>query len=388
MNPRSYRHNLVLFLCGAALLGAAGGMYETTFNNFISDTFDLSAGARGFLEFPRELPGFLTALFAGLLFFLAETRIAAVCALMIAGGFFGMAFLGDRWAGMLGFMILWSVGMHLLMPIRSSLSLVLAEKGARGKRLGQIRSVGIGASVVGCGVVYIGMRFFGFDYRVIFVLAGIGALVALVLFARMRMPGAHLARPKFVLRKRYWLYYVLAALFGARKQIFITFGPWVLVRIFDQEAYVLAQLWIAASLIGIFFQPMLGHAIDRFGPRVVLMADAVCIIAVCLGYGFSSRIGNGAALWILYACFVGDQLLFGANMAREIYLAQLAESREHVAPTLSLGISINHAVSMSVPAVGGLIWMRFGHHWVFLGAAGVAMAMLFFSSLIRVPQEA
>ena len=149
-----------------------------------------------------------------------------------------------------------------------------------------------------------------------------------------------------------------------------------------------AQLWIVASLLGIFFQPMLGHAIDRFGPKRVLMADAVCIVAVCLGYGFSHRIGNErVALWLLYACFVGDQLLFGANMAREIYLSQIAESRDHVAPTLSLGITINHAVSMIVPALGGLVWMRFGHHWVFIGAAGVGVIMFIFSSMIHQPTE-
>jgi len=386
MNPRSFNSNLVLYLCGAALLGAAGGMYETTFNNFVSDTFALDATGRGLLEFPRELPGFLTALLAGLLFFLPETRIAATCALAIAAGLLGMAMVGDRWAGMLLFLTIWSMGTHLMMPVGSSISLVLAEKGARGKRLGQIRSVQIGASVIGCGVVYVGMRFFGFDYRTVFVIAACGAAGALLLFIRMRMPDAHLARPKFVFRRRYRLYYILAFLFGARKQIFITFGPWVLVQIFDQKAYIFAELWIVASLLGIFFQPILGHAIDRFGPKRVLMADAVCIIAVCMGYGFSHRIGNEtAALWLLYGCFVGDQLLFGVNMAREIYLAQIVESRDHIAPTLSLGITINHAVSMSVPALGGLVWMRFGHQWVFIGAAGVAVIMFIVSSRIRVP---
>ena len=389
MNRTLYKRNLLLFLAGAALIGAAGGMYETTFNNFVSDTFHLTADARGFLEFPRELPGFLTAVFAGMLFFLPETRIAAACGLAVAAGLFGMTLWGHRWGGMLIFLVIWSAGNHLMMPVRSSISLDLAAAGSQGKRLGMISSVGIGASVVGCGIVYVGMRWLTFDYRAIFVIAAVGALMAMVLFWCMRMPDAHLRRPKFIFRKRYWLYYVLAFLFGARKQIFITFGPWVLVRKFDQEAYIFAQLFIVASVLGIFFQPLLGHAIDRFGPRRVLMADAVCIILVCLGYGFSKKCGNDhCALWLLYVCFVGDRLLFGANMARQIYLANIVEKREHLAPTLSLGITINHAVSMTIPAIGGLIWMRFGHEWVFIGAAGVGVVMFIFASLIQLAEPA
>ena len=152
------------------------------------------------------------------------------------------------------------------------------------------------------------------------------------------MPEAHLARPRFVFRRRYWLYYVLAMLFGARKQIFITFGPWVLVRIFNQPAYIFAKLWIVASLLGIVVQPLLGRAIDRFGERSILMIDSFLVFLVCAGYGLSHGIAwREGALWLLYVCFVMDLLLFGVNMARSTYLAKIAERPEDVAPTLTGG---------------------------------------------------
>ncbi len=381
-----FRRNLTLFLLGAGLLGCAGGMFETTFNNFVSDTFQLGADARGYLEFPRELPGFLTALFAGMLFFLPETRVAAAAALGVAGGLAGLAVFGVRWVPMLMFMILWSTGTHLLMPLRASLSMALASKGARGRRLGEIRAVGIGASMVGCSIVWIGMKYLGAGYSLIFTIGSGAAVLAALAFYRMRMPGAHLRRSKFVWRKRYWLFYVLELLFGARKQIFITFGPWVLVRIFRQEAYIFAQLWLVASLLGLVLQPLIGRAVDRFGPRIVLMAAALCIIVVCCGYGFSHMIHDRTvALAVLFTCFVGDQLLFGANMAKEIYLAQIAETPADVAPTLSLGVTINHAVSMSVPALGGVVWMAYGHQYVFIGAAGVAVLIFVFSAMLTCP---
>ncbi len=378
--------NMALFLAGMALMGVSSGVFETTFNNFLSDTFQMNADTRGFLEFPRELPGLLCALFAGLLFFLPESIIAATAAIAVGLGMLGLAFWGGHWAAMLIFMMVWSVGTHLIMPVRSSLSIALAHKGKIGRRLGQIQGTAIAASIGGCSLVWIGMKYLHADYRLIFALGGAAALVAGIFLLGMRMPGAHLQRPKFVWDRRYRLYYILALLFGARKQIFITFGPWVLVKIFNQPAYIFAQLWIVAALLGVVFQPALGRAIDWFGERKVLMADSVCVLLVCLGYGYAHSIDNRSlALGLLYVCFVGDQLLFGVNMARDTYLAKIAVKQEDISPTLSLGVSINHLVSMSVPAAGGLLWMKYGHPAVFMGAAGIAILMYFFSRQVRVP---
>ena len=379
MNPQ-----LKLFLAGIALLSITGGIGESIFNNFLSDTFNLSAGARGLLEFPRELPGLLVALFIGALFFLSETRVAAFSALCVGVGMLGIAIWGASWTVMLVFMLVWNAGTHMMMSIRSSIGIELAHAEHKGRRLGQIQGVGIAASIIGCAIVWILMKYVGAGYRAMFIIGGVVALLAAFVLFTMWMPNAHLQRPKFVFRRQYWLYYTLAFLFGARKQIFITFGPWVLIKIFNQPAYIFAQLWMVAGVLGIFFQPALGRAIDRFGERWVLVVDSGMVFGVCIGYGYAHLIGSHAlALGVLYACFVGDLLLFGTNIARDTYLAKIALKPGDVAPSLSLGVSINHVASMSVPALGGLIWMKYGHASVFLAAAGVAVVMLFFSNLIR-----
>jgi MFS family permease len=278
------------------------------------------------------------------------------------------------------------VGTHLLMPVRSSISMDLADASRKGRRLGQISGVGAAASIVGCAVVWGAMRLAGAGYSTIYILGGLAGLGAAAALARMRLPGAHLRRPRFVWNRRYWLYYVLAFLFGARKQIFITFGPWVLIKVFGQPAYVIAQLWMAAGVLGILVQPLLGRAIDRFGERAVLTVDAITLFLVCAGYGGAHLIpGRAAALAVLYACFVLDLVLFGVNMARDTYVAKIALKPEHVAPTLSLGVTINHVVSMSIPAAGGWLWARHGHPAVFVAASGVAVLMVAFTACIRVP---
>ncbi len=386
---RNAHPNLLLFVAGMALLGVAGSMFDTTFNNFLSDRFSLAADSRGFLEFPRELPGFLTALFAGALFFVAETYIAAIAAVCVGVGMIGIGIWGGSWWLMIVLLTVWSSGSHMLMPVRSSVSMELASEGQKGRRLGQIQGATIAASVLGCALVWIIMGLMPRNYAVVYIIGGAIAICAAALFLMMKMPYAHLRRPKFIWRREYRLYYVLALLFGARKQIFITFGPWVLVKIFHQDAIIFAKLWIVSATLGVLFQPALGRAIDRFGERKVLMADSLLIFSICIGYGFAQKSGNVQyAIWLLYACMVADQLLFGVNMARDTYLSKIALKPEHVAPSLSLGVSINHAISMSVPALGGLLWIAWGYQWVFICAAGVAVIMLVASSMVRTDNAA
>jgi hypothetical protein len=387
---RGLDRNLLLFLAGIALLGASGGIMESTFNNYVAhkEFFNLDADARGWLEFPRELPGFLTALFAGLLFFLPETRIAGFSALAIGAGLLGLAWTETSWTFLLIHTTVWSIGAHLIMPVRSSLTMDLADREKKGRRLGQVASTTMAASIAGFAIVWISMKWFSANYRVVFILGALIAFAAAFFLFAMRMPNAHLQRPRFVWQRRYWLYYVLSLLFGARKQIFITFGPWVLIRLYDQSAWIFAQLGIAAAVCGVFFQPWLGKAIDHWGERRVLLADSVLLLFICLGYGYAKHFDNQTlALWLLYGCYVGDCLLFGVNMARDTYLSKILVRPEHLGPTLSLGVTINHAVSMTIPAIGGLIWMRYGHPSVFAAAAVIAVLMCLFSSMVKLPAK-
>ena len=374
----------MLFLIAIACLGVLGGIAQTTFNNYLSDTFDITAAQRGSLELPREMPGFLVALFAGMLFFMPETRVGALCALVTVAGMVVLGLAGDAWYLMMVGMVGWSAGSHVTMPIRRSIAMQLAQENARGRRLGQVGAVALAATIGGCLIVWIGMKYLHFSYRTVFICGAAAALFAVPAFMAMPKHVAQLTRPKWVMRRRYWLYYVLCFLFGARKQIFITFGPWVLVRIFHQEAYVFAQLWIISAVIGIFVQPLLGSLIDRIGERTILVVDALVLMVITFAYGHlppGSEIGRLAIL----TCYVVDQIAFSLGMARDTYLSKIAEQPDHVAPTLSLGISIDHVVSMSLPWLGGWIWDKYNYRMVFTGAGFVAVLMLIFTAMIKTP---
>jgi predicted MFS family arabinose efflux permease len=391
---RLWRTNpqLVIFLVATAFVGLSSPNFDTVFSNYLNDTFHLGEVARGDLEFPRELPGFLVAVSAGVLFFMAETRIAALAACVTAAGMIGLGLLGDNYTAMMVLMIAWSSGTHLSMPVQGSIGLSLSRENQEGRRLGQLGSVSGVAYVVGCGIVWWLLQHYPKAYHLTFIVGGAGYACAAIALLLMDPSVGSRSRPKIALHPQYWLYYVLSVLFGARKQVFLTFAPWVLVKVYDQPARIFAVLMLVGGAAGIFFRPLLGRLIDRVGERAVLMADAVILIAICAGYGFGDRLGLGreATVHLLYICFIVDQVVFATGMARTTYLKKIAVDPQHVASSLALGVSLDHATSMSIPQAGGRLWQahgKYGYRYVFVAAAGIAVVNLLFASLIRVPRR-
>ena len=384
---RNLRRELTIILAVTAALGMTSGIFETTFNNYLNDTFAITAEARGKLEFPRELPGFLVTLMGGVLFFLSEARLGVLSALGIALGIVGLAFTGDDYLRMMIFMVIWSMGNHLLMPVTSTIALSLAPPNKRAERMGQIGAVGMAATIVGATIVWAGMQYIDIGYRGTFLIAAGGAVVAAIFIGFIKpLPKRKGRRPKLVLKRRYGLFYLLNVFSGARKQIFLTFGVWVLIKVFEQPAYTIAKLWIVASAIGIFFQPQLGKLIDRIGERTILMANAIVIIIICLGYGFAHLLPLRHPVWVVYVCYVIDNLIFATGIARATYLDKIAEQESDIHASLSVGVTIDHAVSMSLPALGGIAWVLYGYPWVFVGAAAIAVLDLTAAGFIRVPR--
>ena len=189
------------------------------------------------------------------------------------------------------------------------------------------------------------------------------------------------------LHKEYRLYYALITISGARKQLFITFAPWVLVTIFNQPTQIIASLLLIGGIIGILFQPILGRAIDRFGERFVLTSEAVILIFICFGYGFAkSWLPDGVAFWIVCGCYLIDQMIFSVGMARATYMKKIAKQSDHVQSTLTVGVTIDHIFSISAAIVGGMIWNAWGFQYVFMFGAILAAINFFVASRIQIPE--
>jgi len=74
-------------------------------------------------------------------------------------------------------------------------------------------------------------------------------------------------------------------------------------------------------------------------------------------------------------------------MARITYMKKIALKPEDVSPSLSLGISLDHIVTVFLPFIGGLAWYKGGHggyKYVFMGGAVVALLNFISSRKIRI----
>jgi predicted MFS family arabinose efflux permease len=346
--PRDFQ----LFLAATFIFGFSQSIVDSTFNNFLSETFFINNLQRGLLELPRELPGLLTIVISAILFFLCSRRQAALANILCAIGILFIGLFSPSFSVMLIWLFIFSIGQHLFLPLNQSIGMELAVEGKTGRRLGQS-----------------------------YVVAFLGFIAVAFLISMMKKDEPVPVRTKFQLRREYKLYYWLTILYGTRKQLFLTFAPWVLVTVFKQKTEVLATLLTVGGVIGIFFKPMLGKAIDKLGERLILTAEAAILVFVCLGYGFAREIfAETTALFIVFAAYVFDQLLLSAGMARATYLQKIAVKPEDVTQTLTMGVSLDHIFSITVAVSGGFIWFKWGYQYVFLLGAIIAVVN-FFSAL-------
>ncbi len=383
--------DFILFLLVGVFLGIAQSVDGSTLNNFLKEKFNMLILQRSALEMPRELPGFLVFIIIGFLYSLGDIRIAVAANVCAAIGMLLLGFIPPVFFLVLISMFIYSSGQHVYMPLSNTIAMSFADDANLGKKLGQVSSANTAALVVGSGILWILFRFFKISFTVTFSIGAAAFLAAAIFLSLMNPNRTAGLKTRFLFRKEYKLFYWLSILYGARKQIFITFGPWVLVDVFKQKVTTMTILFFIISVLSIFIRPFTGHLIDRVGEKFVLCAEAGVLFVVCLAYSFATDIlPLNYALILISVCYVTDQLLNSASMARATYMRKIALKNEDVSPTLSLGVSIDHIMSMVLPFVGGVIWYGSGtngYKYVFLGGAFVALLNFFSARHIRIVRK-
>ncbi len=387
--PKTTNHDLRDALVATACFGAAAGIFAATFNNYLAEVQQLGAEARGWLELPREFPGFLIIFVAGgMLTFFRETQMAAAAMVLAAVGAVGLGYLAPTHAALVVFVVIWSLGEHIIFTVEGPIALKLADGGKEGRRLGQFGGARNLGTIVGVGLVFVLARTLGDRFSLFFAIAAATALLAGVLYLRLKTGRGDAPSRRLVYKKKYRLFYVISALFGIRKQIFLAFGAWVLIEIHGVSLSTIALLYFTAATLGVIMRPLLGEVIDWVGERTVLAADELLLLAICLTYAFAGDVLSGTAvLFALYAAYILDMVLFALRVARTTYLKKIADDPADITPTISLGISIDHAVAMTLPILSGYIWVNYGFRWVFILAGAIALVGFFVCLQIRTPER-
>jgi predicted MFS family arabinose efflux permease len=386
------------FLSGMLIFGIAAGLTNGVLNNFLYDVLRITRVERGIVEFPRELPGLLLFALVALLYRLSELRIMYVALLVSMVGLAGLVFAGTHRVPAIALIVLWSTGEHLLMPLRQSMAIHLAGPGKEGLAMGGVSSLGNIGTVAGFYLVPLLLlavsvlapgapAFTG--YATVFAAGAVVLLAALLLFSRVRDRGERIRRERLQFKRKFVKYYMLEMFFGARKQVFITFAPYVLIMSYGAGPALISSLNGITSIGNIAFGPALGRLMDRVGYKRIIMIDAALQIPVCLCYGFAQRLlPQPAAYAVICVVFVLDALLFAVGMARALYVKTLSSSQDEVTSTLSTGISINHLVSIMIAVAGGLLWEVLGTEALFSIAAFFGLCSFAFALTVPGPDKA
>jgi MFS family permease len=365
-------------LLGVAVftVGIFFGVQLTLFNNFIVERLNIEAHQLGYVEALREVPGFLNALFIAVMIRLAPPLVAGV-SLVIMG--LGLAAYADVTTvySLAVYSVVWSIGFHSWIPLEQTMALQFSPDGEKGKWLGQLRSVHAFAWLLTIGVCNVAYHIV--SYEGLFIMAGFATVLGgiAIFFASKERPAVK--EKAFVLKRRYSVYYALNFLQGCRKQMFITFAIFALVKIHEMPVATTMVLVFVNQTLITFTAPLMGRLVDKYGERIMLSASYLGLVFVFFGYAV---VDHRPTLYVLYCI---DNLIFFGGIALTTYLHKIAPP-EDLKPTLSMGVTMNHFAAVAAPLLGGLAWYHFGYEVIFLSGSALALVSLLVSQWVN-PEE-
>ncbi len=375
-----------IFIIISILLGIVSAVESTSLANRLYEDLNFTVMQRSLLETPRECPGVLALFLIGIMNSLGDLRIAAIANIVGGVGLLCFGLMDSGFSLVLLFLVIYSVGQHLYLPLSNSIAMSFAKGENFGRRIGEVQSMGAAAVIVAAAMLFIVYRFFDITYQAVFVFAAFCMILGGVLFFFMGVGEKRIVgKKRFVFKKEYKKYYILSIINGARKQLTLTFVPWLIIDIYHQPVTTITLLFFIVCLINIFFKPWFGRFTDKRGERRALQLEAVVMFVACLGFAFADRIFPAAiALAVVGFCYVIDKLMESASIPRATYVRRLTNDNAEVGRTLTMGLAMDHVVSMFIPLIAGSIWYAnglYGYTYVFIG--GLIISAVNFSIASR-----
>ena len=384
------------FFVSILVWGIGIGCFQATFNNFLVEYYAIGGLERGILEFLRELPGVCLVGILALLHRCSDwkvLRIGTLVSLVAAG----LLLVPVPWMGAVVIITIWALGEHLVLPVRQSLALSIAREGKSGESLGIVTSAvntgTVAGSLIVAAIFFVGTRVLDLSsqrilYDSVWLLIVVLLGWSVFLTGAVREPGVQgRPRPSFYFHRKYAKFYALELFYGARKQVFFTFGPFVLIKLYGMATKDIALLFgIAAFLTALWGGRLIGRLTDRWGYRNVMIWDTVVLFFVCILYGYAADwFPRRIALAVVCVNYVLDAIISNASIATNLYARTLASSQEELTATLTSGISINHVITIFYALLGGWVFDRYGAGVLFSIAALMSLANSAFALTVPKP---
>lgn len=376
------------FLISLLITGLSYGLYKGMLDNFLAEVVAMGEMDRGITEFFRELPGIaLVFILAAFYMLSAEGLYKAGAVIMLVGMAMHAVLPPTKVLATLA-ICMYSLGEHIQIGMKSTLSLQYAREGRGGRALGVQSAVSQIGTLAGYLVIVLAFSLILGDqpYQMVFavaaVLAGISAVFSMKITGKSETDKN---KARFYFHKKYTKYYMLEMFYGARKQVFLTFGPYVLILFYGANAATISLLFAISAIASFFASPVVGRIIDKVGYKAVMVADTLILVIVCFFYGFAHHLfSTNVAFVVCCVNYVLDAVISLASMASNVYVQDLSDSPDEVKATLSTGVSINHVITIFIALFGGWIWQTIGIETLFVISAILGLCNSAYAASIKV----
>ena len=366
------------FIISLVTFGLSYGLYKAIIDNYLAEIVNMTQFDRGVSEFFRELPGFLLVFVLAVLYEFSAEKIFKAGALVMLAGMVMQSVIPPNRALVTAAVFVYSLGEHMQFGMRSTIALEYSRSGRGGAALGVQNSAYQFGTLAGYLVVAVVFGFLAKSmslYRPMFIVSSV--IIAGGFVFSLRMKGK--SRPdhtvnRFYFRRKYYKFYMLEIFYGARKQIFFTFGPYLLVLFYGAGAMAISILFAVSAIATFICSPIVGKIIDRFGYKIVMVMDTLILVIVCFFYGFAHHLFSMDTAFIVCCVnYILDAVISLASMASNVYVQDLSDTPEEVKATISTGVSVNHLITILIALFGGWIWQVMGIETLFMLSAGFGL---------------
>jgi len=367
---QSWKTPQTLLILVAIALPIAFASWQALLNNFAIEKAAFTGAEIGLLQSVREIPGFLAFTAVFILLFIREQKFMMLSLVMLTVGVAITGFYPSL-AGLLCTTLLMSIGFHYLETLKQSLSLQWLTKEEAPEVLGKLISVGALSSLITYGVLWVLLEQLQMDFRWVYLIAGSVSL-CIVIFIWLAFPtfeSKTIQNKKLILRKRYWLYYALVFMSGARRQIFVVFAGFLMVEKFGYSAADITLLFLINYAFNWIFAKKIGRLIGIVGERKALTFEYIGLILVFVGYGLVENETLAAGLYVI------DHLFFALALAIKTYFQKIADPAD-MASTAGVSFTISHIAAVVIPVSVGLLWLVSPASVFFAGAAMAAASLI------------
>ena len=380
-----------VFLTSLLVTGLGYGIYKGIIDNYMAEIVEMGEFDRGLTEFFREIPGLLLIFILAAFYMFSAEKLYKMGAIIMLIGMGMLSIVSPTKVLVTIAVCIYSLGEHIQLGMKNTLSLEYAKDNQGGQALGYQNAMYQMGTVLGYVVIILAFARLieSKPYRPFFLIAtvimGIGAILA------FRIKGSSetdKSKSRFYFRKKFTKYYMLEVFYGARKQVFFTFGPYVLILFYGANASVISLLFAISAVCCFFLAPMVGKIIDRLGYKVVMVADTLILVIVCFFYGFAHHIFPMPVAFVICCInYILDSVISLASMASNVYVQDISDSPEEVRATISTGISVNHLITILIALFGGLIWQKLGIEVLFIISAVLGLCNSAYAATIKTKKD-